>query len=623
MKINDQSELHSNKLGDSAFTICESPTSKIISVNFDYACDRKKVIWAQQTFLQMRFVAHYERGKPLQVTDLSQASIFGASLRNICEYWDAHLPITPLWNWTEKDLTDFFHNKMVKVNTTEHHPSPVYANQQFSIYSTIFRISHAARLDGLISDGLSFPITTGLKTIIMEPLLDDLGLTIEEWLKGQSHPPVPLGIAAAILSAAIKILESEETAIALSLYSAWRNKSQSHQHWFRTKKCSFDIIQLTKMVDTDDFGIKEALQNHGVGHVKKLPWRNKKEFRHFRRRLVGACLNIMLIQSGHRSHEIQSTVSNDRRLRRGRLMVKQKMDKSLKGLKVYRPLAELSTRAADTLWSLSFVNQDTYPLPLQHSLHDSRFADMAIAKKITDDAFTPFSNPALNARLNSFYKSDVLPIMPEAQNIHPTLSSHQFRHSFAEFALRRFDEDVHESLREHFVQTSDYATHIYEHWKLNPAVQSMLEKNYIYQLIGKTAQGTLDSRFWGPAFLRIKAEISRIKILHPNTPENHYQEILDRIDRFAVFEWGFCVLFSSSKRDAKCCDFITGLPDVDALASPGRCSGCPNNMGNTIQKKNLVRIELAYSVIGDTHPIKAIGTLCKDMARQISHRSNK
>jgi hypothetical protein len=96
---------------------------------------------------------------------------------------------------------------------------------------------------------------------------------------------------------------------------------------------------------------------------------------------------------------------------------------------------------------------------------------------------------------------------------------------------------------------------------------------------------------------------------------------LEKVARFAVFEWGFCVLFSSSVREAKCCDPITGIPDVDALATPGRCSGCPNNMGNSIQKNNLLRTELAYSEISTTHPVKAIRTLCADMAEKISRRT--
>lgn len=149
----------------------------------------------------------------------------------------------------------------------------------------------------------------------------------------------------------------------------------------------------------------------------------------------------------------------------------------------------------------------------------------------------------------------------------------------------------------------------------------MLERNYLYELIGKAAEGKLDARFWGPAFQRIKSLIDGIKFLHPNKPKEYYHTIIDDVERFAVFEWGFCVLFISSKREAKCHDTVTGLPEIDSLATVSRCSGCPHNMGNSIQKKNLVRAELAYSEIGKTHPIKAIAKLCTDMADQISKRT--
>lgn len=610
-----------NTHGDLTFFIRANSTSKVTAIPFDFTCDRQKIVWAQESFLQLPFVLHQERDQPLLVTNAKAAKDFCVILKHICEYWQAHLPSKPLWNWSEKELTLFIQLKMLKTKIFEHHSSPIYSNQRFQDIAQVLNTSHKARLSGKASDGLSFPITARLKRLIMEPILSDLDLTFEEWLRGQSHPPVPPGIVAVILNRAITILESDETAVALSLYSAWRKERKYHDQWFANKFGQPDIIELINKTETSYTTIKDELQKNNVAHITKLPWDSKTKFRAFRKRLIGACINIIFIQTGHRSHEFRSTLSNDRRLKRDHLFVKQSLIKSLDGLKVYRPLPKLSTCAAETLWNLSFIDPNLNPVPLQHALHETGYAKMALLDDIPADAMNAFENLSLNKRLNAFYQSDVLPIMPEAHSVHPSLSTHQFRHSFAEFSLRRFDEDVHESLREHFVHKSEYSTQVYEHGKLNPAVQSMLERNYLYELIGKAAEGKLDARFWGPAFQRIKSLIDGIKFLHPNKPKEHYHTIIDDVERFTVFEWGFCVLFISSKREAKCHDTVTGLPEIDSLATVSRCSGCPHNMGNSIQKKNLVRAELAYSEIGKTHPIKAIAKLCTDMADQISKRT--
>lgn len=216
----------------------------------------------------------------------------------------------------------------------------------------------------------------------MQPILDEHGLTIEEWIKGQSHPPVPVDICAVILNSAINVLESEETAVALALYQSWRKTREFYPQWFPTRKCDLDIIQLSSLTNDDRFSLQEQIEFHHLGHLAKLPWKGRLEFQEFRNRLIGACLNIMFIQSGHRSHEFQSTVSNERKTKRGTLLVKQRLDKSLDGLKVYRPLAELSSRAAETLWNLSFVDPDLHPIPLYHSLHYPRFGEMVISNTL-------------------------------------------------------------------------------------------------------------------------------------------------------------------------------------------------------------------------------------------------
>lgn len=610
-----------NTLGSSTLVIIDGSGSKPTDVDFDFRCNIEKVIWAQQVFLEMPFISHQERGQPISVTSSKAAKDTAVLLRKICEYWESRLPNKSLWSWSEPDVVDFFHIAMLRSEVTEQFPWPVYSNQRYHDYSQIFNISHKSKTIGKAADGLHFSLSSSFKMRTMEPILDEHGLIYEEWVTGRGYPPVPLGICSVLLMKAIDVLDSKDTALTLALYAAWNKNPDLHKEWLKKDLSPLDLLKMTTHSSNDHVGLLEELQARGLDHHVTLPWLGKQSFREYRRRVIGACVNINFVQSGHRAHEFLSIVSNDRKHKKNTLYVKQRMGKSLDGLKIYRPLADLSARAAETLWTMSFVDPNIYPVPLLHPCDTIQYARMMSNGCIPTSEFRSYGTLATNQRLNAFYRSDVFSVMPEAQTIHPTLSTHQFRHSFAEFTLRRFDEDVHESLREHFVQKSDYATQIYERKKLDPAVQSMLERKYLYEIIGKAAQGKLSSRFWGPAFSRIQKEIDKIKFLHPSSPAVHYEEILKQVERFSVFEWGFCVLFTSSTHEAKCKDSTTGLPEIDSLASAARCTNCPNNMGNSIQKNNLLRTELAFSELGRTHPIKAIGRLCTDIANNISRRT--
>jgi len=424
-----------------------------------------------------------------------------------------------------------------------------------------------------------------------------------------------LSIAAALLHPSIIILESYEAKVLLALYEAFRKHPVDWQYWYSHEG---DVLSRYKECRYDPKGVKAELENLGIMPLTSLPWRTPASLNIFRRRLVIACMNILFIQSGYRYSEIDSTISTDGRLKNGRLAVRQKIEKTLGGLKVSRTLPELSTKAALTLWNLSCGYSRKLPLPLLHKTYTEesckqyRTTGQVKIEKLKHFTFIK--------HLNVFYKEQIFPIIPEAESTHAWITTHQFRHTYAEFALRRFDEDVHLKLREHFCHASDQSTRVYESKKLSREILSTLEKNYLYEIIGKVASGVLDSRFWGPAFKRLQNELNNVKFTSIEETEEYYLKLCDSIDRFTAFEWGYCVLFKSSICDAQCHNPVTGLPDVDGHASAERCTKCPNNMGNSIQKENLMRISITHVDIAETHSVRAIRDLSRDIAEQISRR---
>mgnify|MGYP001433065260 CR=1 FL=1 len=87
-------------------------------------------------------------------------------------------------------------------------------------------------------------------------------------------------------------------------------------------------------------------------------------------------------------------------------------------------------------------------------------------------------------------------------------SPHMFRHSWAGFALRRFDGDVLEKVRHHFRHHfGSYYTRHYVSGRLTAVQQRSLEREYLNEIFNKIA--TSDSGgFVGPIAVELKKIIS-------------------------------------------------------------------------------------------------------------------
>ena len=601
-------------------TVLVNGESSAKGIPFPFKCAEPHIGWARQMFSQQRFVLNHEHDKPILVSNFKSARDYVYRLGIICEFWHAQCSTRGLWSWSIKDLEDFFSSIIIRIKETEDEPAQFYSYVRMYDYIKMFDHSYFLKMLGHVHDGISFNISLALTKTILTTALVKTGLNYERWRKGGSYPAIPLPIAATLLSKAIQTIESDEASTAKSVYAICRKDHHPIQECFPDAAKRPDILQRERVATNANISILSRMETDNHSFIKKLPWPNITAFSEFRRKICGAGLVILFTQSGYRYDELTTSISTETKQKGDRFLVKQTMGKTHRGIRYFRPLAQLSAKTAMTLWSLSPIDSAVHPLPLFHNTWDMDTR--------TENAFTTdFNSSSFKHRhqtllqlLNDFYQQEVIPAMPEAAAKHPRLTFHQFRHTFAEFTLRRFDEDVHVSLREHFAHLSEHTTRVYEELKLSAQVSSLLEMDYLRELIGRAAAGKLDQKFWGPAFKRIKNEIEKVRFLSIEKADTLLDDIVDLVERFAVFEWGFCVLFRSSKSEAKCHDAITGLPDVEGNACPELCSKCPNNMGNRIQGNNLARISVAHSAMAEAHPVKAIGKLSADIAEQISKR---
>ena len=275
--------------------------------------------------------------------------------------------------------------------------------------------------------------------------------------------------------------------------------------------------------------------------------------------------------------------------------------------------------------NLSAVDTDKFNLPLLHRAYRSEAFHVARGVGTLSDeqwlADAGYGLFALRGWFKSFYKTHVVDKYPEAGKLHSEVSPHQARHTFAEFALRRFDGNVMEKIREHFRHSyGSFHTRRYTREKLSESVRISLERDYAKEIMGRIAHGKLDDRFYGPAAKRIDKEMAEISVLTGDEFDDRLSALANEFERFTAFEWGYCALRANEQHIAKCHDPKTGTPNVDQRSMPEVCAGCPHSMNNSLQKRELERTAISHQFIAENHPLKALGNMSGEVVRKIERR---
>jgi len=485
--------------------------------------------------------------------------------------------------------------------------------------------SHYALIDGKIPDGLSFLFDGKFKRDAMVPLIENCDATYAEWSASGSYGSVPLAINSLILGNSINIVESEKTLVAVCFFRAWKKSPRHVAGCFRSAtKSGRDILQdhstrrcLLGSILTEEFA------KVGLVHIAELPWSSVAEFTSYCRLVGKACMTILLSLSGHRLGELISVNSTDWEYRNDEMFVKEEIEKTLDSIKIPRHFSRLCEVAIRTFWNLSYVDVDIHKMPLFHRGYSSVLAKIICKGGNVQQwiySYAAMNDNTLREWLDDYYKCEVIPLCPEIKNIHPKIGPHQFRHSWAEFALRRFDDNVEAKIREQFLHKSYASTRKYTDGKLKESVRYALEHDYLTEIVNRIAENPLRKDFMGPAYLRVKKALQKLRILHLSDVEKYIEEIVESVENFLAFEWGFCVMFRDAKNHAKCHDRFTGFPNPVGRGCVQLCTSCPNSMNNLAQRDELIRIAYCHTNIAETHPVTAIGQLSADIVRQIERR---
>ena len=359
---------------------------------------------------------------------------------------------------------------------------------------------------------------------------------------------------------------------------------------------------------------------------EELPWANQTELGCFCELVMKAGLAIILLLSAFRINEVQKLNINDfYQDNDGSWWFRTVNTKTEKGVMFPRSLHGMAAQAATVMKGLCALDIKKYNVPLFHC----GFRGNAFNATLNWGGWTPekwlidsrYAKVTLSYWFSNFYLTRVVPKYPDIVLHHRSVCPHQARHTFAEFALRRFDGNITPKIREHYRHVKgSYQMRRYTRKKLNESVKMSRERDYLKEIISGVAQRGLEYKFYGPAAKRLEKELKNVSVLTHGELEIFIEKHADLFVRFTAFEWGYCALRKGEEYKAKCIDTATGLPQVDINSCPELCCGCVHNMSNELQCASLIRTGIAHQHIADTHPLKTIGDMSADVVKLIKRR---
>ncbi|WLG92539.1 hypothetical protein [Pseudomonas cucumis] len=625
-----------NQYGDELFQIQDPLTGKFYTISFAWNCSMAKRLYAQMYFLQGDISRGYadDKGR-IVVSSLSSARQEIAYLREVCEYWETHFPDRALQSLSRLEIQMMLRVLMIKKENNEAGGEILGISTMTMVCKILDRTNNMLHAGKLV-DGVIHRMTEPFRRSTMEPLLKELEVEYAVWKKGGSYGSIPLTCASLMLAEAITLIESDEAKIAVVFFVQWRKLKSNLANWFGEK----DRLAFYRRMQSPNYVLSRferdwaqsaiemgiAIDAATVAKFERLPWNSIGELGDFCNDLSKASLTIITLLSGFRIVEIQGMKINDYSQEPdGSWWFKSDNNKTESGFSHPRSLHGLAAEAATLMKGISAVDIDEVNLPLMHSGYRNGAFEVARGwGKISLEewlADAGYSTMALRRWFKDFYQIKVVDKYPEAGEIHNEVSPHQARHTFAEFALRRFDGNVMEKIREHFRHSyGSFHTRRYTREKLSESVRISMERDYAKEVMERIAHGSLDDRFYGPAAKRIDKEMAEISVLTGPEFDGRVQALANEFVRFTAFEWGFCALRGNEQHIAKCHDPKTGTPNVDQRSAPEICAGCPHSMNNQLQKLELERTAIAHQSIADTHSLKVLRDMSTEVVKKIERR---
>lgn len=330
-----------------------------------------------------------------------------------------------------------------------------------------------------------------------------------------------------------------------------------------------------------------------------------------------AVLTILLCLTGARSwSEIAKMTFGDVEYEFGKAKYTTPITKTNHGIPATRFTTNLAYDAIEILRGC-ILEENGEPVKSYRSVFTGRAGRFSLH---TDNYYCLATRPLMQS-LSDYYVK-FAEKHPQFYAQHHSLSAHQFRHTWAEFTLRRFEGDVQEVIRIQFMHSmgSEMANR-YSLSKLEPETRDSLVRQYLKEVlfnigmdyVNNESHEDLVREFQGKAIQVMNQSLKSQVIVVEDIPKWVESQSHDYI-QIQAHEYGYCLLHVDYIEHAKCYDDTTSLAMVGA-ASFSDCSGCVNfaaHRGNHLagikrqaiaHQSNISRLKIRFPHFTDNQPL--------------------
>jgi integrase len=617
---------HLNEIGSLQFTIHDPVLNKDLSINISHpSYESNDHIRRTLSELYIMRVSKGLGWSNLNTQSLSGRKYTISGLRNVMlrfgVWWVKNKPDSKLSEWNQSDVKHFLQDVLeLKLDWQTEINRERYAfcvkkdglASRTVLEEIILCLNQSCEfsLSGKMQDGLSFQFREKQVKAILRPILKSYQQTYEDWKKGDSWSSIPIPVAMLLLNDAIEVIRDKKTAFLIE-YFQFQRSDMYYSVFSIFERNAFqrfcDGLWRLKGSGARDLSNAEALLSlihkyYGTS-CNTFPMTHE-EIRLWCKKVYQAAVIILLLLTGARISELASMKAGDLTYSLDGLWdFKSEIIKTNHGLSTIRGVHGLAAEAVHALEELSYLDKLNQNEDIDVFLFGKFFSKKVKAKSFNIETWIQgASEGTLFNMLKEFY-AEFLERHPEIKAIWPNLHPHQFRHTFAEFALRRFDGSVHEAIRRHFRHShGSFMTNIYLSNKVDEAyiyAQETMIQEIAEQMIND-ARNLLNEKITEPRFngAAMKAALELLDATVITSEEelhNVIGEFANGFEKIVPHEYGYCMPRTKTKSQSQCYDKVSKVAKLEE-AGFSTCSSCVHSVQEiNSHEASIVQIGLTHA----------------------------
>ncbi len=577
-----------------------NPTTWEVNFARDYITIKWQ-LWAKKAFVEI--LGGWDVVE-LQTLEGRTGTVYGLhiSLLKIAAWASQNKPLIPMSLWEEKDLVRLFQDAIEnKIIWSDKLKLELLAYGSLKPLVDTINVTREYYLLGRTEDGYTIPITYDFLIEAVKPVLQRLNIEDDQWLITNKVQSVPLVVFLVLVQRAIEVIRDPYTIFLSELMSLVRaRRINLKTHWPNGTLIDFLSKKKVKIISKteEDFRlIERLLEKHKIKidtnlnlSVKAISEQCDKVF--------DASTLIFLALTGIRVSEFLSISGDDYKEKPdGIWMFDSEIIKTNNGISEARMLSGLTLESAKLMVSCSLVSKrhrkDKKRIPLHLRAFNSDGVDNKndlLKTKISRISTSEGVRLTLIKLLNK-----TLEKQPELRELIKHIHPHMFRHTWAEFALRRFEGNVFEAIRRHFMHAyGSYFTTTYTFNKLNKEVKDSIERKYLEEVLGRIAYENInamkDPNFKRDMTGKVVNYLSKamdVTILEISEVNGFIENIAEEFESITSHEYGYCLVRKSTRTLAKCYDRKTQTPKLEKGCF-ALCLDCPNYAASSINNKDTI-----------------------------------